>query len=580
VSSHTVSVPATGRRIVTTVNAVIAVAVIVLVAAVALVVRPPAPPGIAEFAPQASKPITKAPPGQASRFGSGSGQCTAGAICVGAKARKPAQPTAVVAAPAGVPSALQCFTWPDGAVTQTFDPQSPPCIATWPGAAKGNGGATSPGVTGSTITVAYPASSTSSLAAMRPIIDFFNTHFELYGRQIVVRPFSSEQADDYSTSLQDMEPPAQQADAVHAESLHPFAATDFVDNAPTGFALPSYLDHLANHGVVSVSGGEAEPLVSSAGLNAHAPYEWTYLPDTESLLVNTASMICRGLAGRPAIHASAYSKTTRKFAVALPEPAQTNGPLPGVSAMLHTLAACGVQAPVIYYDTKNNNDGAEEQNFVKLKNDGVTSVIYYAIWGSPSDVNALPPYTANSVGYQPEWINTSHQSWISANFSPANEAASAFGVASWNKQLPLGSSPWYQAFTMAGGQRSAAGSLISGADFYEELLLLASGIQLAGPHLTPQSFSSGLNSTGFPNPGADAAPSYQAHVGFAANSHFMVNDFAAYWLNGTPVSALEADEETQAGDTYEAFCYVDLGARWSQQGWPTTDRFFSGSRCR
>ena len=40
--------------------------------------------------------------------------------------------------------------WPDGKVTQTFDPQSPACIASWPEAAKGNGGATTRGVSTST----------------------------------------------------------------------------------------------------------------------------------------------------------------------------------------------------------------------------------------------------------------------------------------------------------------------------------------------------------------------------------------------------------------------------------------------
>ena len=45
-------------------NAGVSVTLVLLLAFVALVVKPPAPPGIAEFAPQASKPITKAPNSQ------------------------------------------------------------------------------------------------------------------------------------------------------------------------------------------------------------------------------------------------------------------------------------------------------------------------------------------------------------------------------------------------------------------------------------------------------------------------------------------------------------------------------------
>src|SRR6058998_2003470 len=62
-------------------NGIVAATVLVLVAVLALVVKPPAPPGIAAFAPQAAKPITKAPPGQSARFGRGSGQCATGQAC-------------------------------------------------------------------------------------------------------------------------------------------------------------------------------------------------------------------------------------------------------------------------------------------------------------------------------------------------------------------------------------------------------------------------------------------------------------------------------------------------------------------
>ena len=49
---------------------------------------------------------------------------------------------------------------------------------------------------------------------------------------------------------------------------------------------------------------------------------------------------------------------------------------------------------------------------------------------------------------------------------------------------------------------------------YSSLLLLASGIQLAGPNLTPATFQAGLmRADQFPNPGARGAPYFQARVG-------------------------------------------------------------------
>src|SRR5690349_6960974 len=129
-----------GGRAVPVVNGLLPVGLVVVLAVVALVVKPPSPPGIAEFAPQASKPISRAPLSQSARFGTDGAACTTRQSCAPGKDISGAAPTPVPAGvvSSGVPSALQCYTWPDGSVTQTFDPQSPPCIATWD-TASGNG---------------------------------------------------------------------------------------------------------------------------------------------------------------------------------------------------------------------------------------------------------------------------------------------------------------------------------------------------------------------------------------------------------------------------------------------------------
>src|SRR6476469_1242065 len=108
-----------GSWTVTALNGVAAGTVLVIVAVLALVVNPPAPPGIAAFAPQASKPITKAPPNQSAQFGQGAGACGTGLVCAVPSLRPSTaasvSPTVAASPPPGkgVPSALQCFTWPD-----------------------------------------------------------------------------------------------------------------------------------------------------------------------------------------------------------------------------------------------------------------------------------------------------------------------------------------------------------------------------------------------------------------------------------------------------------------------------------
>jgi type II secretory pathway pseudopilin PulG len=56
---------------------------LVVIATLALVVLPPAPPSVAEFAPQAQDQIGKALDQQSSQFGTGTGECATGLVCEG-----------------------------------------------------------------------------------------------------------------------------------------------------------------------------------------------------------------------------------------------------------------------------------------------------------------------------------------------------------------------------------------------------------------------------------------------------------------------------------------------------------------
>src|SRR5687767_11827874 len=238
-----------GNWPVVAVNAVVAVTVLALVAVLALVVKPPAPPGIAAFAPQAAKPITKAPLGQSAELGTGEGQCADGQVCTGpstspapSASALPSVGPSLPSEARGVPSALQCYTWPDGTVTQTFDPQSPPCIASWDDT-KGNGGVTSPGVTATEIRVALPVnntvSPTGSWPDLKPIVDFLNTRYQFYGRKIRIVPFVSQQANAQYTGIFN-DPAAQRADASQITQLKVFATTDFVDPIHYSWSLPVF----------------------------------------------------------------------------------------------------------------------------------------------------------------------------------------------------------------------------------------------------------------------------------------------------------------------------------------------------
>jgi hypothetical protein len=576
-----------GQWPVVAVNGAVAGIVLVLVAVVALVVKPPAPPGISAFAPQASKPITMAPPGQSSVSGEGAGECAAGQTCSTPTPTKSAVATTVASAtptaslpPRGVPSALQCYTWPDGSVTQTFDPQSPPCIASWDDA-KGNGGATAPGVTATEVRVALPvAGAASTWPGLKPVVDFVNSRFQLYGRKLVIVPVPSKAADQQAQGTFN-DPATQRADAAAIVQSKVFATFDFVDPLNYSWSMPSFRDTLTKHKVISINGGDVTPYGTASGLEKAAPYEWTYYPTIDRLLASMTTMACRQLVGKPASHSSdrALRGKTRKWAIAIPSDSLLGGPLPGLSAALRTFDGCGVHDPkVIHYEYAADNQAGLSASFRQLAADGVTSVVYFPLGGSG---NLSPMDAAARVNYSPEWLIVGASNYLSMDTlnAPANETRGAFGVGSWNKMPQLELEYWCQAYLAAGGDPSqlSGGYFPNGRAFYQELLLLASGVQMAGPHLTPQTFAAGLHATTFPNPGAGRAPTYQGTVGFTGSEVAMIQDFNQWWLD-TRTTGREVSQSKNL-NTSKATCYVGLGRRFTNEDWPTTDGYYRGT-CR
>jgi hypothetical protein len=567
------------------VNGSVAGLVLVLVAVLALVVKPPAPPGIAAFAPQAAKPITKAPQNQSAQFGNGQGQCAVGQVCVGPSAKPSVTATALPSAAASLPpltgaapAGLQCFEWPDGSVTQTFDPQSPPCVSRWDDS-KGNGGATSPGVSGSEIRVALPVNgSTPSWPSLKPIVDVLNTRFQFYGRHITIVPFHSTQADQNTTGPWN-DPEAQRADAAQISQLHVFATTDFLDPIGESWTLPVFLDAMAKHKIISVSGGEVTPFDTAAGLAKRAPYAWSYYQTIDQLMTNVATMACHQLAGRPAQHSPdpTLRQKPRKFAVFIPSDEKMGGPMPGLSSLLRILDGCGIHSPkVVRWESGRTSGAALAASFQQLQRDGVNSVFFFPFGGNGGA--GSPLITAQQLNWYPEWVVIGWNNYNTAFMlnDPRTETAGAFGVGTWNKQPQLADEMWAQS-AMAGGGDSSTLVQPDGRAFYQEMLLLASGIQMAGPHLTPQSFAAGLHSTTFPNPGAGIAPFYQGTVGFPGNETVMVSDYTAFWLD-TRTTGQEVSSSNGVNES-KAMCEVGLGARWIEENWPRVDRYYEGP-CR
>lgn len=551
------------RRLGTVAQGVTTMVLLVLVAITALVVKPPQPPGIAEFAPQAARPITKAPQQQSATNGNAPGACFDESCASPSASPRPAAAIAGDLIKKGVPSALQCYTWPDGSVTQTFDPQSPPCVPNWPDADRGNGGATATGVSATSVRVVVPTAYSNQPARFKVLTDFFNAHFQLYGRKIVLEHLDSTKFYN-GTTAGESDPSSQKAMAVGARALKPFASTG-LSNLNT-YSPGVYVNAMSDYGIVTSTSRAGS--TTSQELRAH-PYAFTYNAPSDVMERNLAEMLCTSI---PAKGAAAYAGNgtqgkPRKWGALLPDASGVQGGLPDtkIDALIRGLAACGVKIETFRYafGAGLQATSANSQLAASLKANNFTSLVFF---GSSAAANTGMYSASQAASYQPEWIlpGTIEQDTTTSTNSaqaPASQTSHMYGIGHFSKTLSATGQPWALAYKEMSGAY-ADGGFNQLQAFYHEMQMIASGIQAAGPRLTPATFTTALETLEFPNPGGGEAPSFQATVGFKPGEHWMTRDFGAWWYSTNTVA------EEEGGLLPGKMCLVRRGLRWSEGTWP------------
>lgn len=525
---------------------------LVVLAAVALVVRPPVQPAVAEFAPTDPERIEEAPEGQASRFGDV--EACVGGDCAGVRrsGRDGAKATTTTTARVIDRNRVRrCVGEP---ARQVEDPQSPPCVNYWDG---DNGGATALGVTGNEIRVGVRVADRTA----ETLAEFFNRRFELYGRKLRLVPLG---VDGEARS-----PAVQRAVADKAEQLRVFAVLGFDSQLYDTSALAT---ELARRGILFV---DRQSRLTSGQLRAAGPHAWQYAPPLDEAHRVVVELACSSLVGRRAEHGGPdVVVRTRKFAVLHGDGAD-GAPARELAEALRGCQGGGAQVPVVDLPA-GGTEGDYRDRLTRLALDGVTTLL--CVCFDRERVAVMRAAQAN--GYLPEWLLTGlvggENARLYAEQVPAEQRAHLFGVVADNKYLRPVDEPWHfaikevdPAFVPPGGDRYGG----TAYEAYQQLLLLASGSQLAGPRLTPPAFQAGLRGARFPNAGAGAAPLWQGAVGFQSGGQAMVQDLTlVYW-----------DEAANpGGQTRGGFCYVDRGARYAPGTGPRQQvRFFDASRpCR
>ncbi len=547
-------------KTVTFTYAAVAAALLAVVAAMALVFVPPSPPRVAEFAPQVVDPIVDAPSQQSSTSGSGTtGACAKGQIC-----EAPNAVTAPLKRVIEKARVLRCIGDPP---RQIEDPQSPACANFWEG---DNGSATSRGVTAGEIRLALSQGGAEDQPIESAMVEFFNRRFQFYGRKLRVSWFKLP-----SQSAQYQDPPVQRSFAQRvADEFKAFAAVGYGNNSNvTNGDLRPYYDELARRGVLGVDPESAYRTVDQ--LKQKRPYLWTFSQTLDQAEISQAEWMCKSIVGDRAEFALAPANTRiRKFGIVLARP-----PIeaPSIDALTDGLKRCG--APVVIYETEDGDDKTRYVGLIAaMKADEITSVICIC-----ADTRDALHRGSNDDNFFPEWILAgvpTHDRETQFG-TEAGQVERQFGMGSANKHLLPQDSPWYAAvkevlpdYQITGNRRE----VVRYHDLYHGLLTLASGIQLAGPNLTPQTFEQGLFKATFPNPGAGSSPYFQGHVGFGPGDYSMVDDYTLIWFSQKHPEYMQNQTAAQEG----AWCYIDRGLRYSQGRWPSVKHaFFDESRpCR
>lgn len=375
------------------------------------------------------------------------------------------------------------------------DPYSPACRQ-WNGG--DNGGATAQGVTRDAITVTLrdtgpPYDIGSAIAQLtgeritssvtkwddivrtyETLIAYANKHFEFYGRKLRLKTFTAQGAvvDEVLGGGQ----AGANADAIAAAQQH----HAFAD---VSYEAPIFAEALAKQKVISTNA----IYPTKDFFAANAPYAWSTLPDCTNLIRNLSGFLLNQVVDRPVL-AGEFKGRKRRMGAVIPD-SPVYKKCGDLSAEI--LAKAGHPfTDVRYYRLSLDGIPNDAKDIASaFANEGITTVVL--------GTDPLFPYfmttTAQQSDWHPEWV-VSGVAFQDADFAgqlfEPHQWRNAFGVSMTGAPVATRSSYGYNAYRSVDANSSPVDLI---ADYiYQQVYLLAIGVQGAGPDLTPDSFASAM----------------------------------------------------------------------------------------
>ncbi len=368
-----------------------------------------------------------------------------------------------------------------------------PCVEPFEG---DNGGATSMGVTADEIKIVYyqtdpaldplNASAISGAGAdvnpetarqaLDEFVGLYNDIFETYGRTLVVENFTGTGAGD------DVE--AARADAVAIAELEPFA----VIGGPAQ-AGPVFGPEIASAGIVCGPG--CALALPNEMVEEYAPYMWSTGPTPQQASALAAEMVGK-LAGpgKAELAGSDEIKAEDRVYALLHYDTPDGDQEQAFESLVAALEDNGIDLEL---DIEFNLDLARGQetartNIGKLMDAGVTTIIYYGDPLTPANLTT----EATAQGYFPEWIlgpNVLADTTVLARRFDGEQWKNGFGIALTGARGALETNGAFEIWDWAFGGEPPNNT----ANVFEPYLrTIFSGIHLAGPELSPETFRDAL----------------------------------------------------------------------------------------
>lgn len=408
------------------------------------------------------------------------------------------------------------------------DPYSPPCIA-FTGS---NGGATSRGVTDKEITVSFrvldekgfqqtlAALAGAEIADEPPDIkrtvsayeQYFNERFQFYGRKIKFAYYDG--AGSSTDELLGGGQAEAQSDAIKvSQSIKAFAE---LNGATAPFA-----DALARQKVLAFG----TPYLSRKWHLDHRPWNWSIATDCSIVAETAGEYYVNLLSNKPAKWAGpGLQNKPRKLAGLSPENPWYAECHDDFETVIER--STGKKPPVrANYRLDINSMSNQAANVIaRLKSEQATTIFC----GCDPIFPVFLTTKAAEQNYNPEWVVvgvalTDHD--LVGQLYDQEQWSRAAGVSYAGPILPLRAGLGYAAYKSVRSDEPAFSAEI----IYAQMYMLALGIQLAGPNLTPETFEQGM----FSYPGGTGL---YGTWGFPSGSYTPTKDAAILWWDPERIS--------------------------------------------